>query len=185
MALGGHRSLFSPRTALQLAFGWLPSESTTEPPILRSVLLNYCTKAFTGCAEEGDKRAMNRNLTKRRVPKGPCTRNRCCRVLACIRRLSLGREKQRMSGAHTTEAAFATDCSSVPLLYANHSSYGCQWLGAELNLQHEILYGRPVNHEWGTKKVCIANAIFQTGIWRVLNLIMCVINRCVTSMFPL
>jgi hypothetical protein len=67
MALGGHRSLFSPRTALQLAFGWLPSESTKKPPILRSVLLNYCTKAFTGCAEEGDESKSDQEKSAQRT----------------------------------------------------------------------------------------------------------------------
>ncbi|KIK41133.1 hypothetical protein CY34DRAFT_13233 [Suillus luteus UH-Slu-Lm8-n1] len=49
------RSLFSPRTALQLAFKWPPSEFTEELlPIPRKFLSDYCTKAFTGCADEGD-----------------------------------------------------------------------------------------------------------------------------------
>lgn len=51
------RSLFSPRTALQLAFKWPPSEFTEELlPIPRNFLSDYCTKAFTrtGCAEEVD-----------------------------------------------------------------------------------------------------------------------------------
>ncbi|KAG0698013.1 hypothetical protein DFH29DRAFT_1003232 [Suillus ampliporus] len=45
------RSLFSPRTALQLAFGWPPrSEVAAEVPF---PLSNYCTKALTGWTEEG------------------------------------------------------------------------------------------------------------------------------------
>ncbi|KAG2069760.1 hypothetical protein BDR04DRAFT_668665 [Suillus decipiens] len=59
------RSLFSPRTALQLAFGWPPSKFTEELPIPRNFLFDYCTKALTGCTEEGDESKFDSETTRK------------------------------------------------------------------------------------------------------------------------